>query len=218
MLGSGDNNHFNNIDFSELVRCMRAARSTRCLFFFVVAGLVTGPAVSDVSTPDISVPAAGAELQIGRQAALEWDNWKLHKNHAVKRQGSGAKRFKYRKGRHRDLEGFVTACKEHCESGRADGKSGSCGGFVVNYSRGSNKKNPQHCIFKIAGASPYKKKTKDFYEWVAPIRIAENIGNDGHYRWAIPANVPHGTGLRISVVPTQDDITGIESDEFIIKL
>ena len=134
------------------------------MFFVVAAGLLTAPAVSDGSDPGITAPAAGAELQIGAQAVLEWSNWSLHKGHAVKKKGSATKRFNYEKGRHRDLEGFITACKEHCESGRVDGKNVSCGGFVVNYSRGSNKKKPRYCVFKREGASPYKRNSKDFYE------------------------------------------------------
>ena len=147
----------------------------------------------------------------------EKPDWIFHKNHAVKSQGTGAKRFYYRKKRDGDLEGFIAACKKRCESGKADGKNGSCGGFVVNFARGSKKKKPQHCVFKAAGASSYKKKAKDFYEWVAPIRIAENIDNDGHYRWPIREFTSAGTRQRISVVPTKGDLAGIESDEFVIK-
>ncbi|GIS91373.1 MAG: hypothetical protein CM1200mP20_14140 [Pseudomonadota bacterium] len=144
-------------------------------------------------------------------------NWIVLKKHGVKGQGTGAKRFNFRESRDGDLEGFITACKKRCESGRANGKNGSCGGFVVNYSPGSEKKKPQHCVFKLAGVRPYKKNTKDFYVWIAPKRIAESVANTGHYRWTIHQNTPAGTRQRISVVPTKGDLAGIQSDEFALK-
>ena len=220
-----------------MVRHIRVMRIRLSSILFVVAGLVAASATADGANFEISVPAAGTQLQTGQQTELEWGNWKLHKDHAVKRQGTGARRLKYQRDRHRDLEGFITACRTDCESGVADGTKGSCGGFVVNYSSGSSRKTPRYCVFKNEGASPYSRKSKDFHEYrlnlnknirIELVRVNDRGDqeesysitsedcqqNFGNCTWQVPDNASEGN-YQISVSNTGTPIEKVlKSAEF----
>jgi hypothetical protein len=93
--------------------------------------------------------------------------WIVHQGHAVKWKGTGNKnRLRFNEVVHEDIDGFVEACKTQCESGKADGNRGECGGFVVNY-RTAAKEIPTHCVFKRKGVAPYEKGKKDFYQMIS---------------------------------------------------
>ena len=87
---------------------------------------------------------------------------KFFEGHAVKSNGTGAKKLKFTDTDATNTEEFVNICRSICEDGDADGKNGSCGGFVVNYTNRS-KSTPKHCVFKKEGSQPYRKSSKDTY-------------------------------------------------------
>ena len=56
-------------------------------------------------------------------------DWIKHEGHgATGRGASGVTRINFNQVKHRDLDGFVTACKTSC-----DENSDTCGGFILNY-------------------------------------------------------------------------------------
>ena len=98
---------------------------------------------------------------------------KFFEGHAVKSNGTGAKKLKFKDTDATNTEEFVGICRSICEDGDADGKNGSCGGFVVNYTNRS-KSTPKHCVFKKEGSQPYKKPAKDTY--LLPANPCQNCG------------------------------------------
>ncbi len=82
--------------------------------------------------------------------------------HAIKKNGTGAKKLKFKDTDAANTEEFVDICRSMCEDGDADGKNGSCGGFVINYTN-RTKSTPKFCVFKKEGSQPYKKLAKDTY-------------------------------------------------------
>jgi len=99
-------------------------------------------------------------LSMGDTASAQ--DLKIFEGHAVKSNGTGANRLKFKDTDAANTEEFVDICRSRCEDGDADGKNGSCGGFVVNYTNRS-KSTPKHCVFKKEGSQPYKKSSKDTY-------------------------------------------------------
>jgi hypothetical protein len=99
-------------------------------------------------------------LSMGDTASAQ--DLKIFEGHAVKSNGTGANRLKFKDTDAANTEEFVDICRSMCEDGDADGKNGSCGGFVVNYTNRS-KSTPKHCVFKKEGSQPYKKSSKDTY-------------------------------------------------------
>ena len=99
-------------------------------------------------------------LSMGDTASAQ--DLKIFEGHAVKSNGTGADRLKFKDTDAANTEEFVEICRSRCEDGDADGKNGSCGGFVVNYTNRS-KSTPKHCVFKKEGSQPYKKSSKDTY-------------------------------------------------------
>ena len=93
-------------------------------------------------------------------------DWMPFEGHAVKGNGTGAKRLLYKKTDAQDKEEFIGICQDMCASGEADGKNGPCGGFVVNY-KNKKKNKPKYCAFKKTDSKPYAKKAKDAYLIVA---------------------------------------------------
>ena len=87
---------------------------------------------------------------------------KFFEGHAVKSNGTGAKKLKFTDTDAANTEEFVDICRSMCEDGDADGKNGSCGGFVVNYTN-RTKSTPKYCVFKKEGSQPYRKSSKDTY-------------------------------------------------------
>ena len=99
-------------------------------------------------------------LSMGDTASAQ--DLKIFEGHAVKSNGTGANRLKFKDTDAANTEEFVEICRSRCEDGDADGKNGSCGGFVVNYTNRS-KSTPKHCVFKKESSQPYKKSSKDTY-------------------------------------------------------
>jgi hypothetical protein len=99
-------------------------------------------------------------LSMGDTASAQ--DLKIFEGHAVKSNGTGAKKLKFKDTDAANTEEFVDICRSMCEDGDADGKNGSCGGFVVNYTN-RTKSTPKYCVFKKEGSQPYKKPAKDTY-------------------------------------------------------
>jgi hypothetical protein len=99
-------------------------------------------------------------LSMGDTASAQ--DLKIFEGHAVKSNGTGAKKLKFKDTDAANTEEFVDICRSKCEEGEADGRNGTCGGFVVNYTD-RTKSTPKHCVFKKEGSQPYKKSSKDTY-------------------------------------------------------
>jgi len=104
--------------------------------------------------------------------------WAEYKDVAVKRAGSGAGRFYFKKSGASNKEAFIKICKERCEGGKGDGRTG-CGGFVLNYKKGTkDKTKPAYCVFKSnvmqsVTKAMYRRTSKDFYRYFSglPLRV-----------------------------------------------
>ena len=103
--------------------------------------------------------------------------WAEYQGVAVRRAGSGAGRFYFKKSGASNKEAFIKICKERCESGKGDGRTG-CGGFVLNYKKGTNKTKPAYCVFKSnvmqsVTKAMYRRTSKDFYRYFSglPLRV-----------------------------------------------
>ena len=99
-------------------------------------------------------------LPIGDAAFAQ--DLKFFEGHAVRSNGTGAKRLKFNDTDAQNTEAFVEICRSRCEEGDADGRNGICGGFVVNYTD-RTKSTPKYCVFKKEGSQPYRKSHKDTY-------------------------------------------------------
>ena len=116
-------------------------------------------------------------LSMGDTASAQ--DLKIFEGHAVKSNGTGAKKLKFKDTDAANTEEFVDICRSMCEDGDADGKNGSCGGFVVNYTNRS-KSTPEHCVFKKEGSQPYKKPAKDTYLFDTQQDMDEHAEEMGH--------------------------------------
>jgi hypothetical protein len=94
--------------------------------------------------------------------SISAQNLDIFEGHAIKSNGTGAGRLKFNDTDAANTEEFVDICRSMCEDGDADGRNGTCGGFVVNYTD-RTKSTPKHCVFKKEGSQPYRKSSKDTY-------------------------------------------------------
>ena len=94
--------------------------------------------------------------------SISAQNLDVFEGHAIKGNGTGAGRLKFNDTDAANTEEFVDICRSKCEEGEADGRNGTCGGFVVNYTD-RTKSTPKYCVFKREGSQPYRKSSKDTY-------------------------------------------------------